>query len=474
MGRARIVIAVVVVLVIATAGIVGATSLVDIDGDGEPAFTELADGTDPLAADSDGDGLDDGAESEAGTDPTDPDSDDDGLEDGPEIDAGADPLVADSDGDGIDDGDEVHEYGTEPTTADTDGDGLGDGEEVEEFETDPTLTDTDDDGLGDGSEVSEHGTDPTAADTDGDGLDDGPEIQQYGTNPLVADSDGDGLQDGDEANVYATDPSDPDSDDDGLDDGAEVDQYGTDPADADTDDDGLEDGAEVETHGTDPTDEDTDGDGLLDGPEVHQTNLYPGADPLRTDVYVEVDRMEGTALPYMDRYDVVDEFASAPISNPDGSTGISLHFETDDVVPYEPSTDWDGSYQNYRAAYKDHGGQGYHYLLIVEDARSSGTNVAGVALSPDMMVQQYDQADWTGSTVMHELGHSLGLVPNAFGGIDSETYSYSEYPSVMNYDAPYDAYGFSTGGASIYDFDDWGYIEDHMYTPSTYAVSVGN
>ncbi|GAB3689473.1 hypothetical protein GCM10028857_24860 [Salinarchaeum chitinilyticum] len=472
MNRLRVAIAAVVVIAIATVAIVGATSLVGVDGDDEPAFAELAEGTDPLAADSDGDGLDDTAEQAAGTNPTNPDSDDDGLEDGPEVDAGADPLTADTDGDGLEDGDEVHEHGTDPTAADTDEDGLDDGEEVNEYGTDPTAADSDADGLEDGAEIETYGTEPTVADTDGDGLEDGPEVNQYGTNPQVADSDSDGLDDGAEVTIYGTDPGSADTDADGLDDGAEVDVYATDPADADTDADGLEDGEEVATYGTDPTDDDTDGDGLLDGPEVHQTQLYPGADPLRTDVYVEVDVMQGTSLPYTDRSEIVDRFANAPISNPDGSTGISLHFEHSDVVPAESTTSWEGSYQNYRAAYKDYGGEGYHYLLIVEDAYSSGTNVAGVASSPDMMVQYFAYEDYTGSTVMHELGHSLGLYSSTFNGVDSYRYDYWEYPSVMNYNAPGDAYGFSNGDASIYDFDDWGYIEDNMYTPPTYAVTV--
>lgn len=38
---------------------------------------------------------------------------------------------------------------------------------------------------------------------------------------------------------------------------------------------------------------------------------------------------------------------------------------------------------------------------------------------------------------LHELGHTLGLRPSLFRGIDSREVSYSDYPSAMNYNQPW-------------------------------------
>jgi hypothetical protein len=478
--------------ILLSTGLVGATNIVSLDGDSVPAAAELSDGTDPLVADTDADGLTDGREKAQNTDPNNPDTDGDGLEDGPEIDEygtdptvadtdndgledgpevdeyGTDPTVADTDDDSLEDGPEVDEYGTDPTVADTDNDGLTDSQEVEEYPTNPTVADTDNDGLTDSQEIEEYPTDPTVADTDDDGLEDGPEVDEYGTDPTVADTDNDGLEDGPEVQEHGTDPTVTDTDNDGLTDSQEVEEYPTDPTVADTDNDGLEDGPEVDEYGTDPTVADTDGDGLSDGVEVNNPEgIYQGADPLRTDIYVEVDEMRGSRLPESEADEIVDRYENAPIDNPDGSTGISLHFVYDDTVESQTRTNSDDLGEYYDREF-DRDGDGYHYMLIVEDAYYLGEDVVGLESSGIMMVESYSgYSDVTGSIAMHELGHSVGLT--TFAGIDSEQYSYSEYTSVMNYNAPDRAYGYSSGGP----FDDWEYIENNLYTPHTFNSPVG-
>jgi hypothetical protein len=52
---------------------------------------------------------------------------------------------------------------------------------------------------------------------------------------------------------------------------------------------------------------------------------------------------------------------------------------------------------------------------------------------------------------MHELGHSLGLRPSDFVGIDSREVPYSEYRSIMNYNAPSDSVRYSDRAP----FDGW-------------------
>jgi hypothetical protein len=290
-----------------------------LDADGLPAERERLLGTDPTMADTDGDGVDDGRELELGTDPTMADTDGDGVDDGRELELGTDPLLGDTDDDGLDDRAEL-DGPTDPLSNDTDNDGLLDGRELD-VGTNATDPDTDDDRLNDSAELA-MSTDPLVADTDGDDVIDGREVE-LGTNPLVADTD-----------------------DDGLDDRAELDGP-TDPLSNDTDSDGLLDGRELEI-GTNATDPDTDGDSLLDGWEVRGRTPggaeLPDADPLRMDIYVLVSHAdESWRFRESDRRYVRGALANIPVENPDGTTGISVHFADGGEVPIRRSFDNNGT-----------------------------------------------------------------------------------------------------------------------------------
>jgi len=415
----------VTVLLLSAGGVTATTNLIDVDGDETPVITELRAGTDPFESDTDADGL----------------------------------------GDGV----ELREYDTDPTAADTDGDRVGDGAEVGQYGTDPADADTDSDRLADGTEINDYGTDPTAADTDGDGLDDSIELKGYGTDPLRADTDRDGLDDDVEITEHGTDPVVADTDDDGLSDEFEV-NGATDPTVTDTDSDNLDDGPEINEYGTDPTVEDTDSDGFTDGEEVHLGEVLPDADPARIDIYVEVDYMESPGLTAAERTALEKNFADAPVENPDGSKGISLHVIMDEEVPTErplslsASSDRRADLQEYAVEreYFDHRKQGYQYGLIVEEATMDGREVGGAAWIGEsgFIVRQYSFGDhFTGSTFMHELGHSLGLTHHPDG---PEAISFDRYPSTMNYNKPNDYYGFSSGEASGEDIDEWNGIMDSL------------
>ena len=432
-------------LAVALPVLVGGVALVDVDGDGLPTVEELRAGTGVLAADSDGDGLADGDETGRGTDPRSADSDGDGLDDATELDRATDPLVGDTDRDGLADGEES-DLATGPLAADTDGDGVSDAREVESG-SDPTRADTDEDGLNDGREA-ELGTDATAADTDGDGFPDDEEVAGE-TDPTVADTDDDGLADGREADL------------------------GTDPLADDSDADGLADGAEAD-RGTDPLVRDTDGDGFADGPEVHRTDVLHSADPLRVDVYVEVDRVEGTRLPHSEVRRVVEEYGDAPVGA-EGHRGISLHVVYNESglaergpVSVTGRPDGDGadtvSVEAYKEDHYDYRGYGYHYLLVAPEVQDvPGSEVLGEAGDGEFVVQSLAVEDVRGSTLMHELGHSLGLDRRDFDGIDSREYTAEEYPSVMNYETGPQHYGYSAGEP----FDDWSAIVEDLYVPDT-------
>jgi uncharacterized repeat protein (TIGR01451 family) len=89
---------------------------------------------------------------------------------------------------------------------------------------------------------------------------------------------------------------------------------------------------------------DTNGDGAID---LDLPAL--GADPNRKDMFIEIDYMDcnvaGGDCVAGDTHShepkaaalqaVVDAFANAPVSNPDGSTGITLHIDVDDAIPHQ-------------------------------------------------------------------------------------------------------------------------------------------
>ncbi|MEF8830255.1 MAG: hypothetical protein V5A23_01800 [Halobacteriales archaeon] len=149
-----------------------------------------------------------------------------------------------------------------------------------------------------------------------------------------------------------TDGGSVDTDGDGLDDEREA-ALGTDPADPDTDDDGLDDGRELAV-GTDPTDPDTDSDDLLDGWEVDGETRsgieLPDADPLSMDLYVAVYVSEGADA--LDDYERVREhFASMPVENDDGTTGIDLHVVN--VTDLPERITFDGTTRDYVGIVED-------------------------------------------------------------------------------------------------------------------------
>lgn len=256
--------------------------ILDVDGDGVDTGTEaITTANSPFVADSDANGVGDGRERALGSDPTDDDADSDGLPGPTEASVGTGLAIRNADADGLADPRELNESSSDPVVADTGGDALDDNSE-RALGTNAVLGDTDGDGVADGRELSGLGTDPTAADTDGDGLDDGREFRA-GTDPLVADTDGDGLADGREVEV-----------------------------------------------GTNATVADTDGDRLADGAEVRGETAdgapLPDANPLRMDVYVIA--VNGTDEPLPEHFDGLRRsWAAANVTNPDGSTGVTLHVE---------------------------------------------------------------------------------------------------------------------------------------------------
>lgn len=357
------------------------------------------------------------------------DSDGDGIPNTKEIQLGLDPSNVDTDSDGLDDRVELNGP-TNPLLQDTDNDSLTDGWEVDN-ELNATSKDTDGDGLDDGREL-ELGTNPLEIDTDADGVPDGREIE-LNIDPLSPDSDGDGLNDKREI----TGPSNVtlfDTDEDGLSDGREF-ELNTSPVNTDTDNDSLTDTHEL-SNGTDPRIADTDGDNLLDGWEVRKAApngaKLPEADPLRKDIYVQVSKSKQSLRIFdNDRAFVRAAFNEINVANPDGSTGIDVHFddypfqlpqrsvisgqdEAEDVLNRYSPNDYVGTVQGVG----DREGI-YHHVMLVRISEEA--EIDTVAQSPGYrMVVDEDATNRAGSIPLRDRLIIRGLLQNIVGEPPSE------------------------------------------------------
>jgi|GEM_PF-1214409 len=234
----------------------------------------------------------------------------------------------------------------------------------------------------------------------------------------------------------------------------------------DLDGDRLPDSVETNTHvfvgrtntGTDPQNWDSDGDGIADGDEVLGTaaglNLPAmGTNPLRKNILIEYDWFDDSSECAAHSHRptpasvnlVATTFASSPVSNPDGSSGVTIIqdygqgglfgggnriADSDGVIVGGVSA---SEFANYRAKNFAANRQGYfHYTLLPHryDTNSDSSGQAEI-VGDDLVVSLYCyRSDHNvATTIVHELGHNLGL---RHGG-DSDTNNKPNYNSVMNY-----------------------------------------
>ena len=247
----------------------------------------------------------------------------------------------------------------------------------------------------------------------------------------------------------------------------------------DTDGDGLSDSLERSVYRTDPTDADTDGDGYPDGMEVHCEQAIPGADPLRTDIYVEVDSTQSTTLSDSVQASIVETFDNAPVSNPNGSTGIDIHLVTDDTtlsangtVHSKPRAGSGNDIYDFRANHSEYRSDGYYYVLLTDDVAYNGDDYFVGAGRPEIAaMERFDSPKITASLFMHEFGHAMGLDAHQ-DGIDEERYSQTEYDSVMNYNGLYRQLTYSNGTDSV-GRNEWQFIAENRTRPDIDCVENG-
>lgn len=230
---------------------------------------------------------------------------------------------------------------------------------------------------------------------------------------------------------------------------------------------------------------DSDGDGLWDDWEQSGIDLngdgvadvlLPGADPKHKDIFVRLDYMDCAVpgsdcapgdthshRPLQSAIDaVVQAFAGAPLLNPDGTTGIRLHVEIGNAVAHQkflnipglcfPGGPGIGNFDTVKTANfapTDPRRLFTHYGLFshqqAPDSTSSGCaetpgndfqvslggwNVGFGDIDGDGIIDDdVGSVSQQAGTLMHELGHNLGL---RHGGDEDVNYK-PNYLSVMNY-----------------------------------------
>lgn len=223
---------------------------------------------------------------------------------------------------------------------------------------------------------------------------------------------------------------------------------------------------------------DTDGDGLSD-----DTEAQLGSSQLHKDIFVEVDWLvvNGKSMkPKGNFVQIVQSiFEDAPVTNPDGTTGIRIHVQMSQGIPVGNgiayANDWaefDGIKNNYFTPSR---WGTHHYCLFIDavlDAdgypfsgisRNIPSSDFVVALGPNSgFFNKPSPADykWTQvGTFVHELGHNLGL---RHGGVDDISYK-PNHLSVMSYAYQVDGIPFTAiDGSRYYLYDYSRYAQDSI------------
>ncbi|MGH3765886.1 MAG: Ig-like domain repeat protein [Pseudonocardiaceae bacterium] len=226
---------------------------------------------------------------------------------------------------------------------------------------------------------------------------------------------------------------------------------------------------------------DSDGDGLLDEWETNGITIDPdgpgpiqpqfidlpamGADKNKPDIFLQIDPMvdatHNQSLSAAAIKKVVDAFAASPYTSPTGSTGINLHVDqgSSSILNYTTNATWGALSRSHQLAYVSNLGSGnynwsafqtlkdanftpsgrtpiFHYVVAAHnyDSTTSSGISRGIGAS-DLIVSLGSFTSGVGSvneqagTLMHELGHNLGL---RHGGGDDINYK-PNYLSIMGY-----------------------------------------
>jgi len=141
---------------------------------------------------------------------------------------------------------------------------------------------------------------------------------------------------------------------------------------------------------------------------------------------------------------VVSVFANAPLANPDGSTGIHAVLDHGqgggldggnriDGFSADLPGAFDATYQAIRDANFDPARRGYFRYVLLPHRYNGGSSSSGYAelVGDDAIVSMGCtlEDDWFANTIIHELGHLLGLHHGGFEACNGKP----NYNSLMNY-----------------------------------------
>ncbi|MEA2386690.1 MAG: hypothetical protein QOJ22_864 [Thermoleophilaceae bacterium] len=240
---------------------------------------------------------------------------------------------------------------------------------------------------------------------------------------------------------------------------------------------------------------DTDGDGLWDaweteGVDLNKDGYYEldlagmGADPRHKDIFMEIDFMENHPLDPVGIGDIIASFAAAPVTNPDGKNGVTMHIDNGPTSVMNPKTGakWDTLSDSDQLAHSDQLGSTtadvydwgpydtlkranfaearrttFRYVISLHSFAGNnigrardmpGVENLGITLDgPSDMIVAANQPCATGHcplnsrqqgvNLMHELGHLLGLGHGGRAGGPNGTPDIingkPNYFSIMNY-----------------------------------------
>lgn len=211
-------------------------------------------------------------------------------------------------------------------------------------------------------------------------------------------------------------------------------------------------------YGTNPYNSDTDGDRLSDAAEIFGYDgvdlRYYGANPRRKTILIEADYYQAFKPDQAALDQVIQAFADAPVSNPDGTTGITLAIDLDDRISASDEdsnlspvwTDFDVIKNKY---FKPRRSKLFHYALFVDQYNGGSSSGISRGIPAHDFIVSLGQWPTPGGTtqqqagtLMHEFGHNLGLM---HGG-DENANRKLNYLSIMSYD--YQMPGLTVDGTS--------------------------
>ena len=209
---------------------------------------------------------------------------------------------------------------------------------------------------------------------------------------------------------------------------------------------------------------DSDGDGISDEDEAFLSEVFVGlGDPLKQDIWVEVDWMWGQKWSQRAKRMVVSQFAYNGINLiiDDGAYGGGTE------VPYKSpfsEQDWFDYYGKHFTSWR----KGlFRYAIFTDELFNgrSGKAAGDKFLINESMFWIEDDNEGQAGTFMHELGHTLGLNDKMNPAID--TVADMNYRSCMNYLYQYFIVNYSHGTNGSGDFDDWYHVNPAYPLPPT-------